>query len=231
MSTIQTVKTQIQSLIDLANTTTGNQDTNLTDGVNALVGGYGQGGSGGSLEGLENGYDVMFYDENNEGLAFYSIKQGHAINPPEYDCKRWEDSDGTVVIFPYTPLADIILYANNETYASQLYSYYGVDSVLYPYLAIYRTSTTLRIMFGKTYDYYFSDGYCGLGTVLYQNIVANTDAGDIEGVVSACCSVEANLTSYGQFGCPNSQTYYTNFDMNKLSDYFSYTTSRYRLDE
>ena len=45
MSTIQTVKTQIQSLIDLANTTTGNQDTNLTDGVNALVGGYGQGGS------------------------------------------------------------------------------------------------------------------------------------------------------------------------------------------
>lgn len=48
MSTIQTVKTQIQSLIDLANTTTGNQDTNLTDGVNALVSGFGQGGSGGS---------------------------------------------------------------------------------------------------------------------------------------------------------------------------------------
>jgi hypothetical protein len=50
MSTIQTVKTQIQSLIDLANTTTGNQDTNLTDGVNALVGGYGQGGSSGGYD-------------------------------------------------------------------------------------------------------------------------------------------------------------------------------------
>lgn len=48
MSTIQTVKTQIQSLINLANTTTGNTDTNLTDGVNALVSGYGQGGSGSS---------------------------------------------------------------------------------------------------------------------------------------------------------------------------------------
>lgn len=45
MSDINTVKAQIQSLIDLANTTTGNQDTNLTDGVNALVSGYGKGGS------------------------------------------------------------------------------------------------------------------------------------------------------------------------------------------
>ena len=32
MSTIQTVKAQIQSLIDTANATTGNSDTNLTDG-------------------------------------------------------------------------------------------------------------------------------------------------------------------------------------------------------
>lgn len=49
MSDINTVKAQIQSLIDLANTTTGNNDTNLTDGVNALVGGFGRGGSGGSV--------------------------------------------------------------------------------------------------------------------------------------------------------------------------------------
>ena len=231
---IDSIKGQLQELIDSANATTGNADTNLTDGVNSLIEGYGGGGiqlPEDMLEGLENGYDVMFYDENNKGLAFYSVKQGHAINPPVYNCNRWQDSNGTVVVFPYIPEADIVLYANNESYASQLYGYYGVDSVVYPYLAIYRTSTTLRIMFAKTYDYYMSDGYCGLGTVLYQNITASTDVGDIEGVVSACCSVEANLTSYGQFGCPNSQTYYTNFDMNKLSDYFSYTTSRYRLDE
>ena len=47
MSDINSVKAQIQTLIDLANTTTGNSDTNLTDGVNALVEGFGQGGSGG----------------------------------------------------------------------------------------------------------------------------------------------------------------------------------------
>ena len=45
MSNIQTVKAQIQSLIDLANATTRNADTTLTDGVNALVSGFGQGSS------------------------------------------------------------------------------------------------------------------------------------------------------------------------------------------
>ena len=41
------IETGMSDLIDLANETTGNQDTNLTDGVNALVSGYGQGGSSG----------------------------------------------------------------------------------------------------------------------------------------------------------------------------------------
>lgn len=52
MSTTETVKTQIQSLIDSANATTGKQDTNLTDGVNALIKGYGQGSGSSSRESL-----------------------------------------------------------------------------------------------------------------------------------------------------------------------------------
>ena len=150
MSDINTVKAQIQSLIDLANTTTGNQDTNLTDGVNALVGGYGQGGSGGSLEGLENGYDVMFYDENNEGLAFYSIRQGNSINPPPYNCKNWENADAEIIEFPYTPTEDVILYANNSTLASTLYKHYGVDAGTYPYCWIimrFKTSYWIGVGF------------------------------------------------------------------------------------
>lgn len=47
MSDINTLKTQIQSLINSANDTTGNSDKNLTDGVNSLIEGYG-GGAGGS---------------------------------------------------------------------------------------------------------------------------------------------------------------------------------------
>ena len=41
------IETNISNLIDLANTTTGNTDTNLTDSVNALVDGFGQGGYSG----------------------------------------------------------------------------------------------------------------------------------------------------------------------------------------
>ena len=54
------IENQLQELIDLANTTTGNSDTNLTDGVNALVSGYGQGGNGGSTEELPTAEGVEF---------------------------------------------------------------------------------------------------------------------------------------------------------------------------
>ena len=37
------IESQIEKLIDLANTTTGKQETNLTDSINALAKGYGQG--------------------------------------------------------------------------------------------------------------------------------------------------------------------------------------------
>lgn len=96
-----------------------------------------EGGSGGSIEGLENGYNVMFYDENNDGLAFYSIKQGHSINPPVYDCKTWQTDAGANVEFPYTPTEDVILYANNDTFASEIYKFYGIDSAVYPYITIF----------------------------------------------------------------------------------------------
>ena len=40
MSTVQTIKTQIQELINLANRTTGNLDKTLTSGVNSLISKY-----------------------------------------------------------------------------------------------------------------------------------------------------------------------------------------------
>lgn len=176
MSNIQTVKAQIQTLINSANATTGNADTNLTDGVNALISGYGQGGSEPTLQdktitengtysadsgydglgtvtvevesgltGLENGYDVMFYDEDNVVLAFNSIRQGSSMNAPDYVVKAWETEDGTVIQFPYTPTSDLVLYANNNTLASTLYNHYGIDMNEYPYLIIYKHYEAQRI--------------------------------------------------------------------------------------
>lgn len=43
------IKSKIQSLISAANNATGESDTTLTDAVQTLVDGYGQGGGGGSL--------------------------------------------------------------------------------------------------------------------------------------------------------------------------------------
>lgn len=48
MSTIQSVKNQIQTLIDNANATTGKGDADLTTAQASLIDGYGKGGGGGS---------------------------------------------------------------------------------------------------------------------------------------------------------------------------------------
>lgn len=90
----------------------------------------------GTLDGLANGYDVMFYDENNEGLAFYSIKSGQAINPPMYSVSNWIDQDGVAIVFPYTPTADITLWADNSTLSALLYDHFAVSPEEYPYIVI-----------------------------------------------------------------------------------------------
>lgn len=48
MSDFNSVIAQIRSMINLANETTGKGDTNLTDSINSLISGYGQGDSGDS---------------------------------------------------------------------------------------------------------------------------------------------------------------------------------------
>lgn len=52
MVTAESVKAKLQGLIDLANTTTGNADADLTAAVNSLIAGFGQGGSSGGASGI-----------------------------------------------------------------------------------------------------------------------------------------------------------------------------------
>ena len=79
MSNIQSVKAQIQSLINKANETTGNTDTNLTDGVNALVEGFGQGGSD-SDDG--DFVTVVFYDVNGNILKKEMVNRNTKVYAP-----------------------------------------------------------------------------------------------------------------------------------------------------
>lgn len=52
MVTAESVKAKLQGLISLANATTGKTDTDLTAAVNALIAGFGQGGSSGGTSGI-----------------------------------------------------------------------------------------------------------------------------------------------------------------------------------
>lgn len=52
MVTAESVKAKLQGLISLANATTGKTDTDLTAAVNALIAGFGQGGSSGGASGI-----------------------------------------------------------------------------------------------------------------------------------------------------------------------------------
>lgn len=180
---------------------------------------------GGTLEGLTNGYDVMFYDENNDGLAFFSIKQGHTITAPVYDCKAWKTEDGAIISFPYTPTNDIVLYANNDTIASSLYEHYGVDPGEYPYLAISLDDSdkyNLKIVFSKsvsgaTMSNCLQSGMSGGGSF--------SGGKDVDSMVSY---VKSTLTKVNPNSSTSlytgSRTYnYTNFDL-------STTGTLYRLD-
>lgn len=72
MSTIQSVKNQIQTLIDNANATTGKGDTNLTTAQNSLIEGYGQGGGGGGFSGHSN---VLMYGGKYESGIYKVLER------------------------------------------------------------------------------------------------------------------------------------------------------------
>ena len=175
--------------------------------------------AGGGMDGLENGYDVMFYDENNEGLAFYSIKQGHTINPPVYECKKWVLENGDSVFFPLIPSGDMVVFANNDSMVSGLYEHYNVDKVLYPYVLMYITSGRyLGITFAETIELQGTTTiFRGLSgnTTLTQAVMNSIDIANIDDIMGAIMTYIKNVSSnYNNIGSGNFIGVYANFDHN-----------------
>lgn len=75
MSTAETVKAQLNALLNQANNTTGKTDTNLTAAVASLVAGFGQGGSGGGLA-YDMGEFVLDSDSNATSPIYISHNLG-----------------------------------------------------------------------------------------------------------------------------------------------------------
>lgn len=174
-----------------------------------------------SLEGLENGYDVMFYDENNEGLAFYSIKQGQKVmNAPDYIASEWRLEDGTTIEFPYVPTSDLNVYAYiRKSWAKQLYEHYNIDPSVYPYLAIYvyknkETKNYFYVAFGSAIA---TDGR-ELTAPTYIGAKYKYSSVDYYDVDSVMNWILSNVTVSSQtYGTSNNDSsdyyYYTNYDI------------------
>jgi hypothetical protein len=174
------------------------------------------------LNGLNDGWDVMFYDENKYALAFYSIKNGHAINPPVYTCKAWQTADNGAVEFPYTPTGDIIFYANNDTYAKQLYEHFGLDAGIYKYITMRSSSgTTWDLYFHKSYSFYDNGNISIQDYCLCGVYIENVDVTDANTIVNTFLSTRTsdNLTrsTSSTTQTPSGNYLYTNYEDSRLS--------------
>lgn len=98
------------------------------------------------------GYNVVCYDEYGNPLEVHRVKKGHSINKPNYNCKFWQLKDGSSILFPITPTDNMFLYAFDDSLVSELYDFYGIDKVLYPYLQIGIDDTYVTIWFGEAYE-------------------------------------------------------------------------------
>lgn len=168
------------------------------------------------LEGLENGYDVMFYDENNEGLAFYSIKQGHSINAPIYECKKWKTAEEMIIQFPFTPTGDLIVYADNSSVANEIYQHFGVDKVVYPYIFLHQYYAYQIITFCHTVTVYENGNGLSSSNALFQNIKGttldvNSDNFYTE-LYNKIISMTPNLKEVANYNQMSTSAIYTNTD-------------------
>lgn len=86
MSTAETVKAQLNALLNQANDTTGKTDTNLTAAITSLAAGFGQGGSGGGLA-----YDMGEFVLEANSNASQSIYISHNLGEKPGFILVWTD--------------------------------------------------------------------------------------------------------------------------------------------
>jgi len=95
------ILSKIQALITAANNTTGESDTTLTDAVQTLVDGYGQGGGGGSLPSVISKIDGgSFTFAADTAIQSNKINHSLGIKPKGY------------IIWSESVMTDDVAYAN-----------------------------------------------------------------------------------------------------------------------
>lgn len=124
------IKSKIQSLISAANNETGESDTTLTDAVQTLVDGYGQGGEGGSLPSVISKIDGgSFTLASDQQSSAYDIAHSLGIVPKGFAIWTEGEISGTVaarhMVSAFLAVSDV----TNRTDTN--YSAMGSASILY----------------------------------------------------------------------------------------------------
>lgn len=95
----------------------------------------------------------------------------------------WQDAEGSIITFPYTPTGDIELTAVFNSYAEELWTHFGMSEETYPWVAVGVLDN------GSTRVYFSADKLNNKTTVKYKHITVTTTSG-LEGVTDAKTVVE-----------------------------------------
>jgi len=157
MATADSVKSKLQGLIKKANGTTGRSDTTMTEAVDALISGYGQGGDtpSGTVSITENGsYDVTNYATANVQVPIPdTVTEIHTITigsdlgagtntdytlltGDSFVAEHYADEGFSAMLIPVTPVASATgvghwVYHGNRNIGSTnvvRYGYYAYSS-------------------------------------------------------------------------------------------------------
>lgn len=149
---------------------------------------------------------------NDVTVAITTVKDGCAIGKLELvGVSNWMDETNTVVDFPYTPVANVVLTGIAKSYADELYELYSdIDRAVYPYIVIIHYSGGITI--------YFAQEYKSSGNLRYAK--KENFSGSYSNVLSEVINViKSNKTGLGSLSTDNtvdnentSYTYFANFD-------------------
>ncbi len=124
-------------------------------------------------------YTVTFKADNGV-YEIMSVKIGNSINAPTTEPTSesgnfggWCDAEGNTITFPFTPTSDIELTAMFiSSYASELYSHFGMSKEEYPYVAV-----GVLYSSNKTRVYFTKEPLNNVTRVSYKHVTANTTSG------------------------------------------------------
>ena len=178
----------------------------MTESILTISGDSGSGGSNTQLD------KVVEFVNNGVTVAITTMKDGCAVGKLELNgVANWVDETNTVVDFPYTPVANVILTGVAKSYADEMYELYSdIDRELYPYVVIIHHSGGITI--------YFAQEYKSSGNLRYAK--KENFSGSYSNVLSEVISViKNNKTGLGSLSTDNtvdnenaSYTYFANFE-------------------